>query len=122
MLIKSIFILSFLLSFFCESVAGQNSQATPDSIKVYKDIETFSEKHKGTSFIYKLFFRPVNPVQSQKSKGIKKNIVRRPDSKFEGKVIREINIENTFFKKDVIFELNDNSFVKIPMIFSDGLR
>ncbi len=93
MLIKSIFILSFLLSFFCESVAGQNSQATPDSIKVYKDIETFSEKHKGTSFIYKLFFRPVNPVQSQKSKGIKKNIVRRPDSKFEGKVIREINIE-----------------------------
>jgi hypothetical protein len=36
--------------------------------------------------------------------------------------IREINIENTFFKKNVIFELNDNSFVKIPMIFSDGLN
>lgn len=35
--------------------------------------------------------------------------------------IREINIEDTFFKKELTFELNDNSFVKIPMIFSDGL-
>ena len=93
MLVKGIFILSFLFAFICEPVLAQNDQAKPDSSKMYRDIETFSHKRKGTNFIYQLFFKPVDLVHAQKSKGIQKSKPRRQYSKFEGKVIREIHIE-----------------------------
>lgn len=36
--------------------------------------------------------------------------------------VREIYMMKTFFRKEVIIELDDKSIIKVPMIFSNGLN
>jgi len=73
--------LCFQLSFSQENVPKK------DSLEVYKDIQTYSKKHKFTKFVHKLVFRPVNPKQKRRKK-----VVRQNYQAFEGKIIRNINI------------------------------
>ncbi|WP_395051564.1 hypothetical protein [Flavobacterium sp.] len=54
---------------------------------MYKDIQTYSKKHKFTKFVHKLVFKPIN---SKKKK--KKRIIQKSYQQFEGKIIRNINI------------------------------
>ena len=73
--------LCFQLSFSQEKVTKK------DSLEMYKDIQTYSKKHKFTNFLHKLVFKPVYPQKKQKKKIIQTNY-----KKFEGKIIRNINI------------------------------
>jgi hypothetical protein len=54
---------------------------------MYKDIQTYSKKHKFTKFLHKLVFKPIN---SKKKK--KKRVIQTSYQQFEGKIIRNINI------------------------------
>jgi hypothetical protein len=74
-------IFCFQLSFSQEKVPKK------DSLEVYKDIQTYSKKHKFTKFVHKLVFKPINPKQKRRKK-----VVRQNYQAFEGKIIRNINI------------------------------
>jgi hypothetical protein len=73
--------LYFQLSF------AQGNVPKKDSSEVYKDIQTYSKKHKFTTFIHKLFFKPINPKQKTAKKLVQQNY-----QTFEGKIIRTIAI------------------------------
>ncbi len=73
----------------CCSMFSQEIPVKKDSAKVFRDIEKYSKKRKFTKFIHKLIFEPVSNQQVVKSS--KKNI-RTNYAKFEGKIIRKINI------------------------------
>lgn len=72
--------LCFQLSF------SQENAPKKDSLEVYKDIQNYSKKRKFTKFVYKLFFKPINP-KANKKKEIQTNYIQ-----FEGKIIRKIHI------------------------------
>lgn len=77
-------------------LAGSHALAQPadslgDSTKLYSNIETYSEKRKFTKFLYRLVFKPVAP-SSKKNKPTKRP-PQKPYSAFEGKIIRNIQIE-----------------------------
>ena len=81
--IFSIFLfLCFQLSF------SQAIVPKKDSLKMYKNIQTYSIKHKFTKFVHKLVFKPINSKQKKKEIFAKQNY-----QAFEGKIIRKINIE-----------------------------
>jgi hypothetical protein len=66
-----------------------------DSTKLYKDIETYSNRNPFTKFVYGLLFKSIEfPVIKKKKtrKSFNKQI-QKPYSAFEGKIIRNINIE-----------------------------
>ena len=54
---------------------------------MYKDIQTYSKKHKFTNFLHKLVFKPINSKKKEK-----KRIIQTSYQQFEGKIIRKINI------------------------------
>jgi hypothetical protein len=82
---KNIF---FILLFLCFQMSfSQNNVPKKDSSEVYKEIQTYSKKHKFTNFLHKLVFKPINPKQKKK-----KVIVQQNYRDFEGKIIRKINI------------------------------
>ncbi|MDP4290918.1 MAG: hypothetical protein Q8908_07540, partial [Bacteroidota bacterium] len=66
-----------------------------DSNRLYQHIETYSKRSKFTKFIYGLFFTPVaKPVLPKKgTKKENRTLVQEHYRAFEGKVIRQINIE-----------------------------
>jgi hypothetical protein len=66
---------------------SQENVPKKDSSKTYKDIQTYSKKHKFTTFIHKLVFKPINPKKKKT-----KIIVQQNYKAFEGKIIRNINI------------------------------
>jgi hypothetical protein len=86
-----------LLLFFC--LAGIEAQAQVknsgnDSVKVYKKIETYSQKSKVKSFIYRLLFRSnrksaPTPVNTKR----KRFFIKKAFDRNEGKIIRNITIE-----------------------------
>ena len=77
----------FLLTFcFWQLVFAQVKETKKDSSEVYNQIQTYSKKNKFTKLVHKLVFRPVN-VKTKKTKVIPKRY-----TKFEGKIIRNINI------------------------------
>lgn len=77
----------FLLICCCWQVSfSQIKKTKKDSSEVYKQIQTYSKKNKFTKLVHKLVFRPVN-VKTKKTKVIPKRY-----AKFEGKIIRNINI------------------------------
>jgi len=83
---QKIIFLVFLLFPFQLSFS-QETTPKKDSLEVYKDIQTYSKKHKFTNFLHKLVFKPVN---SKKKK--KKFVVQTNYQGLEGKIIRNINI------------------------------
>ena len=70
---------------------GQHDNVKKDSLKVYRSIETFSNKRKITKFFYDLFFVPVSSIPTQQNTFSKK---RRPviNPIYEGKIVRQIFI------------------------------
>jgi hypothetical protein len=83
---QKITFLVFLL--FCFQLSfSQETTPKKDSLEVYKDIQTYSKKHKFTKFLHKLVFRPVNPKKTKK-----KRVVQTNYDGLEGKIIRNINI------------------------------
>lgn len=81
--------------FFSASLCAQNKPAEKDTVKIYKDIESYSDKNKFTGFIYKLIFKPIPESQEHKNKPKKSKYkgAQKPYSAFEGKIIRSIQIE-----------------------------
>jgi hypothetical protein len=74
---------------------AQQKPVAKDSTKIYSEIESFSKRGKFTKFIYSLIFKPVAHEAAQK-KGKKKaykKLIQKSYSTFEGKIIRNINIE-----------------------------
>ena len=94
LVMKLLLIASFLL-FISEVVFAQNKPAAKDTVNVYRDIQSYSDKKKFTRFIYKLIFKPLPESQAHKKKPIKSkfNSAQKPYSNFEGKIIRSIQIE-----------------------------
>lgn len=82
LLLFLLMLLSFEVSF------SQKIAPKKDSTEVYKNIQTYSKKHKFTNFLHKLVFKPINPKQKRTKKVVQQNY-----QAFEGKIIRKINIE-----------------------------
>lgn len=86
----------FAFVFFCFFWNSVVAQETPsDTARVYRSIETYSNKSKFTRFIYSLFFKPGPTLPTRgtaKKKKLKKPLVASMIH-FEGKTIRRINIE-----------------------------
>lgn len=81
-------LLSFLLILLGFQM-GFSQEAVPkkDSSKVYRNIQTYSKKHKFTKFMHKLVFRPIIPKRREPKEDIQQNY-----QEFQGKIIRNINI------------------------------
>jgi len=90
---KITFLIVLVLSLNASTLA-QNT-TTKDSTTLYKSIESYSRRNKLTKFIYRMLFRPISSNEPKKI--VKKKIVRqvkkKPQSAFEGKIIRNIIIE-----------------------------
>lgn len=81
-------IVFFIFIFFCFQISfSQENVPKKDSLEMYKDIQTYSKKHKFTKFLHKLVFKPIN---SKKKK--KKRLIQTSYQQFESKIIRNINI------------------------------
>ena len=81
-------ILFFFLFFICFQMSfSQENIPKKDSAEVYKNIQTYSKKNKVTTFLHKLFFRPIRPKKQKEKKEIQKNY-----AEFDGKIIRNIKI------------------------------
>lgn len=65
-------------------------QKTQDTVKVYKKIEDFSKKSKLTKTLHKFIFEPTDVKNSNP---IRRKAKPKQYRKFEGKIIRNINIE-----------------------------
>ncbi|NVO18861.1 MAG: hypothetical protein HXX13_04125 [Bacteroidetes bacterium] len=77
------------------SLAFAQKTPVPDSLKLYKNIETFSGQRKFTKFMFQMFFRPVS--RSSRKVAVKKaghKLKKMPYSAFEGKIIRKIDINS----------------------------
>jgi hypothetical protein len=90
MLRKSIPLLFFLLFCAINISFSQQAESKKDSAKMYRNIETFSKKNNTTKFLYKYFFRSVAPEALPKGKH--KATLKKKYSRFENKIIRNINI------------------------------
>ncbi|MBN1791790.1 MAG: hypothetical protein JW830_14915 [Bacteroidales bacterium] len=93
--LKNITLLLFISYAAIEFAFSQETSVKKDSTSLYKDIESFSKRRKITQFMYRVFFKPAVPVSSLKTakkKGYRK-LIQKPYSTFEGKTIRNIEIE-----------------------------
>ncbi|MBP6758900.1 MAG: hypothetical protein KA133_06570 [Flavobacterium sp.] len=68
-------------------VFSQENAPKKDSSEVYRDIQTYSKKHKFTKFLHKLVFKPINSKKKKQKKVVEQNY-----QAFEGKIIRNIKI------------------------------
>ena len=81
----------FLLIFVVNQISwAQEVPKTSDSTKLYRDIQKYSNKRKFTKFIYKFIFEPITVQQIKKNTFQK--IEKKKYGKFQGKIIRKINI------------------------------
>lgn len=92
---KNIFILLFVSVLICDNAFAQQPVVKTDSTHLYENIEAYSKRSKFTKFMYGLFFKPVAPATKKKDgkKKVYKKLIQKPYSTFEGKIIRNINIE-----------------------------
>ena len=84
-----ILLLFFFISAIKFSVAQQVA-TSKDSVNIYLNIETFSQKTRATKFLYKYLFKSVAPLAlptDQRTVSLKKVY-----SRFENKIIRNINV------------------------------
>lgn len=72
-----------------QSLLAQQNQTQKDTAKVYRVIENYSQKRKVTKYLHRLIFEPLSKPTS---KNIKKSVKKQSLRKFEGKIIRNINI------------------------------
>lgn len=80
-----------LLTFSCFQMAyAQDKPVKKDSLRGYRNIESYSKKRGFTKFLHKLIFKPVD---SKKPKNkAKDKVVLKKYSEYEGKIIRNIHI------------------------------
>ena len=104
-------ILIFVISLCAEELLLAQQSPTPkDSSNLYENIHSYSRRSKFTKFIYRIIFRPIKSGLPKKStsKKSKKKLVQKPYSRYEGKIIRKINIETLdpfgYTVADTIFE------------------
>ncbi len=88
---RNVVILFFILLITNDVAFAQVTIVQKDSTHLYENIETYSERSKFTKFMFRLFFKPVAPDLPQKKKN--KRPIQKPYSSFEGKIIRNVNIE-----------------------------
>lgn len=125
MKIKSILVLLFVSTVLSDSLYGQKVPLDKDSIKLYKDIQTFSKRSRFTEFMYQLIFKPVATKPSNKEiikKPFQKS-VRNKYKAFEGKIIRHINIvtldpfgysikEDEIDPQNILFKIGNKLHIK----------
>jgi hypothetical protein len=87
---KKLMIFWGVLWFVTDSQA-YTQEAEPDSTKIYKEIETYSERNKYTSLLYSLIFNPV--ADNQPDEHAPAGMQQKNYYKFNGKIIRKILIE-----------------------------
>ena len=90
MWVKNILLLFVFSSLTGQFAFSQQTAVKKDSTHLYRNIETYSKRGKFSKFIYQLVFKPT-PVKSSRKKY--KKLIIKPYSAFEGKIIRNINIE-----------------------------
>ncbi len=88
---RIVVILIFISSIANDFAFAQETTTPKDSTHLYKDMENYTNRSKFTRFMFGLFFKPVAPDLSQIKKN--KRQIQKPYSTFEGKIIRNINIE-----------------------------
>ena len=84
---QQIIIFLIFISLCCQFSFSQEKEPKKDSLEVYKNLLSYSKKHKFTKFVHKLIFKPINSKQKRRKKVIRQNY-----QVFEGKIIRKINI------------------------------
>ena len=92
--IKNIFLL-FIISFSIIDLAfAQQTPAKADSTSLYKNIEAYSRQSRFKTFIYRSVFKPATAETKKKAVKRKtyKNLVQKPYSNIEGKIIRNIEV------------------------------
>ena len=89
------FILFLISIFISESALAQHDTVKKDSTHLYENLETYSKRNKFNMFMYRLVFKsaPTKPSKTKIKKTVYKKLIQKPYSTFEGKVIRNINIE-----------------------------
>jgi hypothetical protein len=106
------FVLGIILCTGMSAVSEQPS-VKPDSTQIYRDIESYSQKSKFARFMYPLIFKPI-PSSIKKHRPKLPEIVYR---KFEGKIIRNINIATL---EPFGYSVNDTGFTPQNFLFSAG--
>ena len=94
MCFKNIFALFFISFSISDFAFAQQDSVKIDSTHLYENIESFSKRSKFTKFMYRLVFKPVTPglkKKAVKKKGYKE-LLQKPYSTFEGKIIRNITV------------------------------
>ena len=92
--LKNIFLL-FIISFLISDLAfAQQTPAKKDSTSIYKNIEAYSRQSKFKTFLYRSIFKPATPETKNKNarRRTYKNLIQKPYSIFEGKIIRNIEV------------------------------
>ncbi len=92
---KIIFMFLFVSVLTSDFAFAQQTVAKKDSTNLYENIEAYSGRSNFTKFVYRLFFKPIAPAPVKRKGGRKvyKKLIQKPYSAFEGKIIRNINIE-----------------------------
>jgi hypothetical protein len=91
---KNTLILVVILFSVNDYSSAQQDSVKTDSTHLYKNIESYSEKHKFSKFFYRLVFRPARSDSLKKEeKSVAAAKLTKSGNVFEGKIIRKINIE-----------------------------
>ncbi|HET9571604.1 MAG TPA: hypothetical protein VFP20_09390 [Bacteroidales bacterium] len=85
--LNHILLLFVLLIFTVEPVSSQRTIPLGDSTLLYRKIEDYSHRNKFMRFAYGLIFKSYTVTPK------KKKIIRETFERFQGKIIRQINIE-----------------------------
>lgn len=81
------------LFFSCQIMTAQKKTPNKDSLQVYKNLEKYSKKSGAGKFIHKLLFRSTRSKKASLKSLKKKYLIQKSFDKYEGKIIRRINIE-----------------------------
>src|SRR5512145_167460 len=88
---KKILVLYFVSIFMSNYALSQQTHIKKDSTKLYEHIESFSTRSWVARILYPLLFNPAKTKPKINYKTI--NLLQKTYSAFEGKIIRNINIE-----------------------------
>lgn len=90
-----VYVLILALTMYAGKSIGQKVPDQKDSTTVYQTIESYSDQRKFTKFLHRLVFKRTAvkvPGKKVKKRAYKK-LIQKPYSAFEGKIIRNIDIE-----------------------------
>jgi hypothetical protein len=90
---KNIVILVVILFSSSDYVSAQQDSVKTDSTHLYKNIESYTERHRLSKFFYRMVFRPArsDSIKKVAKSNHDKDLIKSGNS-FEGKIIRKIEI------------------------------